>query len=104
MRVGYGLALRSVCGAGVGELEVLGDVVDRELPSTARRLDDQTAVARQADDAPRLPIGDVQFPVVVSGDNAVADTDPLAGGGGECLPIVDSPSGHAAVADRRVKG
>ena len=78
VRGGDGLALGAVGGGGVGELDVLADVVrGQRAPARPRRRPSSAAVVCDAGDGPGVAVGDAEVAVVASGGDPVADADPL---------------------------
>ena len=72
-----GLALGSVGGGGVGELDVLADVVGGQRALAGAAGDVQAAVGADAGHGPGVAVGDAEVAVVASGGDPVAEADPL---------------------------
>lgn len=118
VRGGDGVALGAVCGAGVGEFDVGGDVVGGQHPrpvpgwgdnsgkvagDSAFRGDKQATAPADRGDDPGVAVGHVQVGMVAAGDNPVPDTDPLPGRGDHHPAVVDPALGDQPVADRGVE-
>ena len=112
-----GVTLHAVRGAGVGQLHVFGDVVGGQHPDPCagrgdiaardvtggRAGDQQPAASAHCGDGPRVPIGDLQVPVVAPGGDSVAGADPLPGPRGHDLRVIDPAVGDQLTADGGVE-
>ena len=98
-----GLALGAVDGGGVGELDVLADVVRGQGPCATAAADDESAVVVGAGHCPAVAVGHAEVAVVASGCDLVADAESLAGCGGHGSGGTGLAGGEALVADRGVE-
>ena len=72
-----GLALGAVGGAGVGELDVLVDILSREDAAAVAVGHVEAPVRVDRGDPPGFAVGDVEVAVVAAGGDPVADADAL---------------------------
>lgn len=79
------LALRSVCGGRVGELDMLIDILGRQGPVTAPACDVDREVGIESGDDPGVPVGDVELAVVAAGADGIADPEDPAVPGADSL-------------------
>lgn len=76
-----GVALCSVDGGGIGEIDEPVRVLRRDLTIASAAVEDQAAVVALAGDGPGLPIGDAEGRVVSAGGDAVPEPDPFTSRG-----------------------
>ena len=81
-----GAALGGVAGLGVGQLDVVLDVVGGEADGAGSSVDGEVAVAVDGVDGPLVAVADheaavgVELAVVAAGGDLVADVEPVAAG------------------------